>query len=376
MILVHKPQTLIKLIVRMIVRKLRVSHAGILLFDHRKNSYVLTVSRGKLGSKIPTGFIRLDPHNIMIKFFIEQNNNQYISKGALVYNRIATILRNKNLLRKNRGLKESLITLRSQMRLFDTDVCIPSYFQNRLLGILFLGRKLSRKSFYRDELDFFTALANDVAMAIQNAQLFEDLQKQIDDKKRLFLETTKALATTIDAKDHYTHGHTERVTQISLALAKKLIMSHRIDVDAKFMEDLNMCGLLHDIGKIGVPEYILNKRDRLTEEERKRINEHTLIGAAILEHIKDFQSIIDGVKYHHEHYDGKGYPEGLAGDKIPLISSIIAVADCYDAMTTNRPYRAALSKHQAIEEVKRNSGTQFHPLIAQALVELYEDGSL
>jgi HD-GYP domain-containing protein (c-di-GMP phosphodiesterase class II) len=262
------------------------------------------------------------------------------------------------------------------MNLFESVVCIPSYFQERLLGVLFLGRKVSGKEFHRDELDFFVALANDVAMAIRNAQLFEELQGQIERNKRLFFETTKALATTIDAKDHYTRGHTERVTHISMLLAKKLIIAGQIKADLIFMEDLNIAALLHDIGKIGVPEEILNKKGMLNDEEKMKMNEHPLVGAAILEPIEDLKMAIDGVKYHHERFDGTGYPEGLKGKSIPLISCIIAVADSYDAMTTNRPYRPALSKKEAVEEIGKCANRQFHPLVAKALVELYEEGEL
>jgi HD-GYP domain-containing protein (c-di-GMP phosphodiesterase class II) len=239
-----------------------------------------------------------------------------------------------------------------------------------------LGKKVSGKSFHREELDFFIALTNDVAMAIRNAQLFEDLQGEIEHNKRLFLETTKALATTIDAKDHYTRGHTERVTKICLSIARKLIMTNRIKLDPAFLEDLNISALLHDIGKIGVSENILNKKGGLNADEKRKINEHPLIGAAILEPIEDLKKAIEGVKYHHERFDGTGYPEGLKGERIPLIPAIIAVSDSYDAMTTDRPYRPALTKKQAIEEIRQCINTQFHPVVAKVLIELYEEGNL
>jgi putative nucleotidyltransferase with HDIG domain len=312
----------------------------------------------------------------MIRFFTNKDNQKFVDSGALVYQRISEIIKSKKLLRRQRGLQETLIALRNQMNLLESVVCIPSYFQDKLLGVLLLGRKNSGQSFYKKELDFFIALANDVAMAIRNAQLFEELQQQIDRNKRLFLETTKALATTIDAKDHYTHGHTERVTQISLAMAKKLLISHRIKVDENFLEELNIAALLHDIGKIGVPEYILNKRGSLSDDERRRINEHPIIGASILEPIGELKRAIEGVKYHHERFDGTGYPEGLKGHYIPLIASIIAVADSYDAMNTNRPYRPAFTKEQVIEEIKKGMGTQFNPLAAKVLIELHNEGSL
>ena len=376
MILVHKPKTLIQLIVRMIVQKVNVRHCGILLFDEEFNSYILTVSKGRLGLKIPRGYVRVDPDNAMIRFFSNKDNHKYIDGGALVYSNIAPILKKKSLLSKHKGLKETLISLRNQMNLFEANVCIPSFFQDKLLGVLLLGRKNSGGAFYRKELDFFIALGHDVAMAIRNAQLFEELQKQIDRNKRLFLETTKALATTIDAKDHYTHGHTERVTHVCLALAKKLIISRRIKVDERFLEELNMAALLHDIGKIGIPEYILNKRGKLSDDERRRINEHPIIGAAILEPIEDLRRAIEGVKYHHERFDGTGYPDGIKGHFVPLIASIIAVADSYDAMNTNRPYRPALTKKQIIDEIKKGMGTQFHPLAAKALIELLNENSI
>ncbi|MDD5291997.1 MAG: HD domain-containing protein [Candidatus Omnitrophica bacterium] len=376
MILVHRPKTLIQLIVRMIVNKVKIRHAGILLYNNKLNSYILTVSRGKVGLKIPTGFIRIDTDNAMIKFFMDKTNHRYIDGGVLVYNKISRMLRNRYLLRKHKDLRELLTSLRTQMNLLEAVVAIPSYFQNELLGVLLLGKKVSGRNFHHDELDFFVALAHDVAMAIRNAQLFEELQGQIERNKRLFLETTKALATTIDAKDHYTRGHTERVTQISLSLAKKLIITERIKVDPVFLDDLNISALLHDIGKIGIPEHILNKKGELNEEERRKINEHPLIGAAILEPIEDLKRAIDGVKYHHERFDGRGYPEGLKGDRIPLISSIIAVADSYDAMTTSRPYRPALNKKQAVEEIRKCIDTQFQPVAAKALIELYEEGCL
>ncbi len=358
MILVHKPKTLIQLIVRMIVHKVRVCHAGILLYDPKLNSYILSVSRGKLGLKIPTGYLRIDPDNAMIRFFMNKDNHQYLDGGAVIYSKINALLKDRYLFRKHRDLKETLVSLKMQMDLLEAAICIPSYFQDKLLGVLLLGKKISGRNFYRKELDFFIALAHDVAMAIRNAQLFEELQGQIERNKRLFLETTKALATTIDAKDHYTHGHTERVTEISIKITRRLINACRIDVDSGFLDDVNISALLHDIGKIGIPENILNKRGLLNDEERRKINEHPLIGATILEPIKELKRSIEGVKYHHERFDGTGYPEGLKGTNIPLISSIIAVADSYDAMTTNRPYRPALTKKQAIDEIRRGNGVQ------------------
>ena len=144
----------------------------------------------------------------------------------------------------------------------------------------------------------------------------------------------------------------------------------------KFLEHLHIAGLLHDIGKIGVPESILNKEGPLTDEEMQRVREHPLIGVNILQPIKELENSLLGVKYHHEKYDGSGYPEGLRGDKIPLIASIISVADAFDAMITDRPYRRGLSKEEAIAEIKHVSGKQLNPQVAATFVELYQEGQI
>jgi putative nucleotidyltransferase with HDIG domain len=213
-------------------------------------------------------------------------------------------------------------------------------------------------------------------MAIRNAQLFKELESELDKNKRLFIHTTIALAAAIDAKDHYTHGHTSRVTTLSLEIAKRLIQKNEMPPDQKFLEHLHIAGLLHDIGKIGVPESILNKASSLNEEEEKKMREHPIVGTVILQPIKELEDAISGVKYHHEKYDGSGYPEGLKGDKIPLIAAIISVADSFDAMTTDRPYRRALSKEEAVEEIRRGSGRQFNPQIAEAFVQLCREGGI
>ncbi|MCX5706744.1 MAG: HD domain-containing protein, partial [Candidatus Omnitrophica bacterium] len=137
---------------------------------------------------------------------------------------------------------------------------------------------------------------------------------------------------------------------------------------------LQIASLLHDVGKIGVPEYILNKRGDLTVGERNRIKEHPLIGVTILKPIREIEGSLLGVKHHHERYDGAGYPEGLKGEQIPLLASIIAVADSFDAMTTDRPYRPALYKDAAIKEIRNLTNLQFDPRVSEAFLELYREG--
>ena len=372
MILVHEPDVLMQMIVRMIVHKVKVRHAGILLYDEDKDTYILTVSRGSVGLKIPKGFARMDTDNPLIRLFKERMDKKIFHDGALVYAEAKKIL-NKNISSDASQLLKSALY---QMEIFETVACIPSYFRQDLLGILLLGSKRNDRKFAKDELNFFVALASDVAMAIRNARLFRELELELDKKKRLFIHTTVALAAAIDAKDHYTHGHTSRVVHLSLEIAKKLMQKNKSAFEEKFLENLHIAGLLHDIGKIAIPESILNKQGPLNDEEKKRMEEHPLRGVTILEPIKELEDAVLGVKYHHEKYDGSGYPEGLKGDKIPLIASIISVADTFDAIITNRPYHQALSKKEAIEEIERVSGKQLHPQVATALLELFREGKI
>lgn len=373
MILVHNPDLLIKLIVRMVVNKLRISQAAIMLHNKEENTFISMVSRGPLGKKMPHGYIRMEADNPLISLCYEFRKRKVFSKDVIVSEDI------KKLLKKGKvepTLKKLFTGVLKQLEIFDASVCIPSYFHNDLLALMFLGKKRNKQRFFRDELDFIVALASDVAMAIRNAQLFKDLEVQLEKKHQLFIETSIALSAAIDAKDHYTHNHIMRVTNLSLAIAQKISQKNKIPFDELFMEDLKIAGLLHDIGKIGIQESILNKQGPLSPEEHEKIKQHPLIGVEILQHIKDLKRASMGVKYHHERYDGNGYPEGLKGDQIPLIAAIVGVADSFDAMTSDRPYRSGLSKESTIKEIERLSSLQFHPLAASAIAELYYEGKI
>lgn len=373
MILVHKPDILIKMIVRMIVQKVKVFHCSILIRDRSKDYYILTVSRGRAGLKIPEGFTRMDLDNPLIRFFRERKNTLFLNSDVLVYEEAKKFL---NLIAESE-VKDVLSGSVYQMELFDTDICIPSYFRrDELMGILLLGRKQDGKKFDHDELDFFVALAQDVAMSIRNAQLFDDLTAELEKKQRLFLQTTVVMAAAIEAKDHYTSGHTSRVTEYALEIARKISQKNKKPNDPKFFEDVRIASLLHDIGKIGVPEAILNKEGPLNEEERKVINGHPAIGVNILQPIQELETVILGVKYHHERFDGKGYPEGLKGGQIPIIAAIISVADAFDAMISDRPYRKGFPKEKAIDIIKQENGKQFDPQIVSAFLEVISENKI
>lgn len=377
MILIHDPRLLIKLIVRSIVQKVRLEHAGMVLYDSQKDAYVLAISRGQAGSRIPEGFVRFDKKNPLIRFFIEKEYKYLVAnRNALVSEDINKLLWQESVISNGNGTKKLLHDVSEQMPKLNAVACVPAYHQHNLLAILLLGQKHDGSRFDQEELDFFSALASDVAMAIRNAQLFDDLKREAERNRNLFIQTTIALGSAIEAKDAYTHGHTERVTKYALAIARQMETSHIHHFPPKFFENLYIAGLLHDIGKIGIPESILTKKDRLTTEEYEIMKTHTTRGAEILSPLTGFEDCIAGVKYHHESYDGTGYPEGLKGEEIPMVAAIISVADAFDAMTTDRSYRKGLPKDVALAEIQKFSGKQFNPKPVMAFVELFKKGEL
>ncbi|QCJ44247.1 HD-GYP domain-containing protein [Bacillus sp. S3] len=183
------------------------------------------------------------------------------------------------------------------------------------------------------------------------------------------LELIFALSKTLDSKDTYTSDHSQNAAWYAVEIAKKMNLPNHVIVA------VHQGGLLHDIGKIGIPEHILVKPDKLTAKEYSIIKQHPVIGHEIIKHVTCFNEngVLDLVLYHHERYDGTGYPKGLMGNEIPLAARIMAIADTFDAMTSNRVYRNALSLEQALQEIKKNSGTQFDPFITDVFLSLFDN---
>lgn len=383
MIRFKKPEHLIKMIVRTIDEQLKVTHTAVLLYKEDKRSYILIDSKGSEGLKIPIGFIRLTVDNPLINAFSEKHSYLISETGILRYEDIINSLRNRNILERHPDLYDRLLLIKKQMDLIKANLCVPCYFKRDLLGILVLGDKISGESFSREEMGLFVTLANDAAMAIANTQLIESLQQRVEEIKelytrehRIFIHTAIALAAAIDARDQYTHGHTERVTNYCLAIAKELEGVPEMASYKNFRETLQISALLHDIGKIGIPDHILNKYGKLSPEEYEEIKKHSIIGATILHPIKELSDVAKEVRHHQECYDGSGYPDGVKGNDIPLIARIIAVADAFDAMTTTRPYKKKRNIEEGIQELKRCSGTQFDPVIVSAFLLAYEKGNI
>ncbi len=192
-------------------------------------------------------------------------------------------------------------------------------------------------------------------------------EKQKNDV-RIILQSMNTFISFIDAKDPYTRGHSRRVAMYAAEIAKRMHLSE------DEVQNIYYAGLLHDAGKISVPDAVLNKPGKLTDEERKQIQDHTVAGGKMLKQLSSLRGIRETALYHHERFDGTGYPEGLKGESIPLYARIVGVADSYDAMSSNRVYRRHLNKDEIIEEIQEGSGTQFDPSIVTYMVDMINDG--
>ncbi len=195
----------------------------------------------------------------------------------------------------------------------------------------------------------------------------EEVLEQSRRLERVAMQIVKALSDAIDAKDPYTNGHSARVAEYSREIAR------RAGFSSSEQNDIYMMGLLHDVGKIGIPDAIINKPSRLTDEEYSLIMRHPLTGAEILGNITEFQQLGTGAKWHHERYDGKGYPDGISGENIPAEARIIAVADTYDAMSSRRSYRDVLPQAEVREEMEKGMGTQFDPVFLKIMLTMIDE---
>jgi len=236
----------------------------------------------------------------------------------------------------------------------------PLSSKESLTGIFTLFYPKEAGELEREEIEVVGAIAAQAALAIENAALYEDIEKS-------YFSTVKALAKAIEVKDPYTHGHSERVTEYALMIADAL------GLDERERQKLKYAATLHDIGKIGIAGRVLNKPGALTSEEYMHVKTHPLLGDTIIEPVEFLQGPRPIILHHHERYDGKGYPDGLMGEDIPLSARILAVADAFEAMRSDRPYRKALSLEDALEELKRNSGTQFDPRVVQVFLDVLEE---
>jgi HD-GYP domain-containing protein (c-di-GMP phosphodiesterase class II) len=237
------------------------------------------------------------------------------------------------------------------------------------------GRALARGDFSqrvhlrsRTEIGELAETFNTMSEELE--QFVEDLKQAAEENRALFLGSIQMLAGAVDEKDPYTRGHSDRVTRYSLLIGKEL------NLDAPFMETLQISAQLHDVGKIGIEDRILKKPGALTAEEFEVMKTHTTKGANILRPVTQLAEMLPGIELHHEALDGRGYPYGLEGDQIPLLARVIAVADTFDALTTNRPYQHAHTPEDALKIIQNLAGKRLDPVPVAALMTVYGRGEI
>ncbi|MBI4838100.1 MAG: HD domain-containing protein, partial [Nitrospirae bacterium] len=234
---------------------------------------------------------------------------------------------------------------------------IPLLSKGEIIGLLDIGfAHMGVTSAYFTKAE---NIASQIALALEHAKLYEDLEN-------LLINMTISLASALDAKSTWSKGHSERVAKYAAEIAKEM------GLNEDDIENLRLYGLLHDIGQIGMYDILLNKQRKFTDEEYEHVKKHPQNGAEILESIKQLSGIIPGIRHHHERYDGKGYPSGLRGEDIPLYERILRVADSFDAMTADRPYRSSFSKEFTVSELQRLSGAEFDPKVVGAFLKVLD----
>jgi len=246
---------------------------------------------------------------------------------------------------------------------------VPLMAKGQLLGVL---EVFSRSSFEDDQewFEYLQILAQQGAIAIENAKLFENLQKSNVELARAYDATIKAWASILDLRDRETEGHSQRVTLLTLKMAKEM------QIDDRELIHIRRGALLHDIGKMAIPDHILLKPGKLTDEEWEVMKKHPIYAYQMLSKIDYLRAALDIPYCHHERFDGTGYPRGLKGEEIPLSARIFAVADVYDALTSDRPYRKAWLREEAVEYIKSQSGKHFDPKVVEVFMKLLEQGEI
>jgi len=330
------PREIAEVLVEETAKTLHCKRVSIMILDEKKQCYRVLASRG-----LPDGF-----QDVEIPIADSFAHRAMSQNDVMVVN---DVNEHPDLAGISRGdYKSDSFAL----------VRVPLKAQGQALGLLSVTERIGDPEFTARDRKLLEGLSAMGASALLNCHLHKSVNKQM-------MSTIHALATAVDAKDKYTHDHAGRVASLCVATARELGITKPSE-----LREIELAGLLHDIGKIGIPDAILTKPQQLTPQEYKTIQSHTHIGATIVQHVPGLENVTKAIRHHHERFDGLGYPDNLAGEVIPMASAIISVADTYDALTSNRPYRKAGSVDEAVAELTRCRGTQFNPSVVDAFIRV------
>jgi putative nucleotidyltransferase with HDIG domain/PAS domain S-box-containing protein len=323
-------EEILETVTRMVARVIPCERATVVLVDRERGGFLYVAGFG----------VTFAPKGTFVPFK-DSSAEEMVKTGRTEY--VSNLAEMKGLLPiEERFLKDGFL---SHIRL-------PLIVKGEIAAVLTVGAKRP-SAFTPEDLSTLEKMAYQIGVALSNARLLSDLEE-------LFLGTVKSLSSAIDAKSPWTSGHSERVTKYALDIAREMGLAKE-DIKA-----LEVAGLLHDIGKIGTYDILLDKPGKLEPDEVEIVRRHPGKGAEILDPIRRFKDIIPAIKHHHEFYDGTGYPDRLKGEEIPLLARVLAVADTFDAMKADRPYRPGRTMEFILEEFKRCSGTQFDPKVVGA----------
>lgn len=331
------------LIIKKAAQSLHTDHASLFLIGNTGKHLMLASA---------CGFSKNEMNNISLLGSWERINYQVArKKRPLIVNNLSS----------HPVFKREKLPFAKKSLPLNSFLSVPLMTKKKIIGVLIVSnRKGHPHTFTKEDQNLLSALANHVSIALLNAKLYSNLEE-------LFISTVKSLANAIDAKDPYTHGHSERVMIYATAIASKM------DLGDDFVKRLKLSSLLHDVGKIGIKDVILGKEDALTKEEAEIMREHPIIGVNIVSSIVGSEKIIKGISDHHEWVNGKGYPRSLKGDNISPEGKIIAIADAYDALTTDRPYQKRFTAKEACLEISASSGSQFDPAVTKTFLKSFSD---
>jgi HD-GYP domain-containing protein (c-di-GMP phosphodiesterase class II) len=367
MTLITDSKKLLKIMVRFISKEIRVTNCAVYIFNKTANAYLCEVFRGFDSHNAPAN---IDAENHLVKWLVEK-------KEPISYENVLDWIQKERVFPQKLILKKTLDQIRTTMEKAGAVLCVPSFLRGEMIGFLALGAKLSGNIYIRDDFSLLSTLANNAAVAFENARMYEELNQRVEklevlyeEEHALFLDAASAFSYAIDSKDGYTHAHSLKSSDYAIATTKQLeTLLPYINFSESFYETLRIATLLHDVGKIGVPDKILKKQSRLNKTEKEKLKEHVVIGYRILKPIREIKDSFDIIKHHHENFDGTGYPDGLKGNEIPMASRIIAVCNFYDSMMSGRPNQKPISKEQVLKDIENQKGRQFDPIVADAFIK-------